>query len=106
MNVRYIDYSYWNELSGGSRLPRDAAIRIRSGITVFGMSTDPFLKMAEALQQGAQFPELILVGTKPDADLVVLEGHARLTAYALVPDFTPNELTVIAGFSAAMCAWL
>jgi hypothetical protein len=30
--VRYIDYSYWNKLSGGTRLPLDAAPRIRAGI--------------------------------------------------------------------------
>jgi hypothetical protein len=29
--VRYIDYSYWNKLSGGTRLPLDAAPRIRAG---------------------------------------------------------------------------
>lgn len=48
MQVRYIDFSYWNELSGGSRLRSDAAIRIRNGATVFGLSTYDF-KMAEAL---------------------------------------------------------
>ncbi|HEY7304710.1 MAG TPA: hypothetical protein VH601_11375 [Bryobacteraceae bacterium] len=105
MQVRYIDYSYWNELSGGSRLPSDAAIRIRKGATVFGMSTHHFLDMAEALRNGAKSPELIVVGTEANSTLVVLEGHARLTVYALVPDFIPKDLTVIVGLSAAMSAW-
>ncbi len=105
MQVRYIDYSYWNELSGGSRLPSDAAIRIRKGAMVFGMSTHHFLEMAEALRNGAKYPELILVGAEAHSDLVVLEGHARLTAYALVPDLIPRDLTVIVGLSAAMSAW-
>jgi hypothetical protein len=29
--VRYIDYSYWNELSGGSRRPADVAATLRAG---------------------------------------------------------------------------
>jgi hypothetical protein len=29
--VRYLDYSYWVELSGGSRRPTDAAARIKAG---------------------------------------------------------------------------
>jgi hypothetical protein len=39
MQVQYIDYSYWNELSGASRLPSDAATRFRNGATIFGMTT-------------------------------------------------------------------
>jgi hypothetical protein len=105
MQVQYVDYSYWNELSGGSRLPSDAAIRIRKGAMVFGMSTHHFLEMAEALRNGAKYPELIVVGTEAHSTLVILEGHARLTAYALVPDLIPRDLTVIVGLSAAMSAW-
>lgn len=105
MQVRYIDYSYWNELSGGSRLPSEAAIRIKKGAMVFGMSTHHFLEMAEGLRKGAKYPELILVGTDTHSALVVLEGHARLTAYALAPDLIPKDLTAIVGLSAAMSAW-
>ena len=105
MQVRYIDYSYWNELSGGSRLASDAAIRIRNGAVVFGMSTHHFLEMAEALRNGAEYPELILAGVEADSALVVLEGHARLTAYALAPDLIPRELTAIVGLSPEMSGW-
>ncbi len=105
MQVRYIDYSYWNELSGGSRLPSDAAIRIRKGAMVFGMSTHHFLEMAQALRNGAKYPELILVGSEAHSALVVLEGHARLTAYALASDLIPRDLTAIVGLSRTMSAW-
>ena len=105
MQVRYVDYSYWNELSGSSRLPSDAAIRIRKGAMVFGMNTHHFLEMAEALRNGAKDPELILAGAETHSPLVVLEGHARLTAYALAPDLIPTDLTAIVGLSAAMPAW-
>src|SRR5262249_42588585 len=60
--VRYIDYSYWIELSGGSRLPVDAAPHIRRGIVVYGQSTEGYLALARALEAGVHFPELILVG--------------------------------------------
>jgi hypothetical protein len=36
--VRYIDYDYWVELSGGTRLAVDAAPRIRAGVAPFGVS--------------------------------------------------------------------
>lgn len=104
--VRYIDYSYWNELTNGSRLPTVAAISIRAGATVFGQSTEPFLSAAHALESGALIPELILVGTDQSSYLVVLEGHARLTSYFLVPDLIPKELVAVVGFSTDMSSWM
>lgn len=60
--VRYIDYDYGTELSGGSRLAEDAAKRIEQGIEVFRVSNGGFWYMANALKAGASFPELIMVG--------------------------------------------
>src|SRR5262245_38036307 len=97
--VRYIDDSYWNELSGGSRLPTDAAMNIRAGKIVFGQSTQWFLNLARELERGAMFPELILTGVSPTSDLVVLEGHVRLTTYFLAPHCIPDEMQAIVGFS-------
>lgn len=104
--VRYIDYAYWNELSGGTRLPMVAANNVRGGAVVFGQGSQPFLDGARALRHGARFPELILVGTTPGADLVVLEGHVRLTAYFLAPDCIPEDLTAIVGFSPGFRQWM
>jgi hypothetical protein len=102
--VRYIDYSYWNEISNGTRLPVEAAKTVRTGREIYGQSTEGFLKMAQALCDGAQFPELILVGTSPD-DLIVMEGHVRLTAYFLAPECLPEELTVLVGFAPEFASW-
>src|SRR5579885_1700628 len=96
--VRYIEYDYWTELSGGSRLAVDAAARIRQGINVFGVDNGGFWSMADALRAGASFPELILIGADEHSALVLLEGHMRLTAYFLQPDFMPAELPVIVGY--------
>ena len=103
--VRYVDYDYWVELSGGTRLPVDAAPRIRAGVAPFGVSSDWALGMAQAFADGARFPPLILVTTGPSGDLVVLEGHVRLTAYMLRPDRLPPELEVLVGSSPDMAAW-
>lgn len=97
--IRYIDYDYWTELSGGSRLAVDAAERIREGIEVFGVSNAGFWKLARALEAGATVPEMILVGADERGPLVLLEGHMRLTAYFLVPECIPPNLTVIVGYA-------
>jgi hypothetical protein len=96
--IRYIDYSYWNELSDNTRLPSVAAKAIRAGREFYGQSKQGFLAVAETLRAGAQFPELIVVGASLDAALTVFEGHVRLTAYLLAPECIPTELEVIAGF--------
>jgi hypothetical protein len=101
--VRYIDYDYWVELSGGTRLPLDAAARIRAGITVFRVPNDGFFELADALGT-RQLPELIVVGDD-GGRLVVLEGHTRLTAYALRPEALPAELEVLLGRSPRIAEW-
>jgi hypothetical protein len=100
--LRYIDDDYWIELSGGSRLATDAAVRIRQGIEACGVGNGGFWWMANALCAGAVFPELILVGKDERAPLVVLEGHVRLTAYCLRPDCTPASLPVLVGYAPQM----
>jgi hypothetical protein len=104
--VRYIEYDYWDELSGGTRLAVDAARRIRAGVTPFGMPNDGVLAMAQAVAEGARFPPLILVTTGLGGnDLVVLEGHVRLTAFMLACDWLPPELEVLVGSSPTMARW-
>jgi hypothetical protein len=105
--VRYIDYDYWVELSGGTRLAVDAAPRIHAGVAPFRVSSDWALGMARAVADGARFPPLILVtaGGEDEGGLVVLEGHARLTAFMLRPDALPPELEVLVGSSPEMAGW-
>ncbi|MER6299258.1 hypothetical protein ABT247_06740 [Kitasatospora sp. NPDC001539] len=100
--VRYLEYSYWVELSGGSRRPTDAAARIRAGLRAFDVPNEPFVEAAHALIRGARFPPLILVGERHD-DLVCLEGHLRLTALALVGFRTDVECLI--GIAPTMGRW-
>ena len=100
--VRYIDYSYWNELSGGSRLASDAAQQVRRGTKVFGVSNRRLLRAARAVGRGELFPPLILAGRRRDR-LICLEGHLRLTAYALAG--FPSEIECLVGTARTMDRW-
>ena len=103
--VRFIDYSYWIELSGGSRLAIDAVPRIRAGVAPFSHPTDWILSLAQKVAAGARFPPLILVTTGSLGAVVVLEGHTRLTAFLLARDCLPPEVEVLVGSSARLSCW-
>jgi hypothetical protein len=49
--------------------------------------------------------ELIAVTTPEREQLVLLEGHVRLTAHALFPDRVPEELELLLGMSDQMANW-
>jgi hypothetical protein len=100
--VRYMDYSYWTALSGGTRLPADAAELIKRGIEAFEISNQLLLDAAGAVARGEPLPPLILVGTGY-RDLVCLEGHVRLTGYALAG--FPDELDCLVGTAPTMDRW-
>jgi hypothetical protein len=101
--VRYIDWSYWLELSGGSRSPVESARRIREGVRPFGFPSDGFLAAAERV--GDPWPELILATAGPGRPVVVLEGHVRLTAYVLAGDAAPAEVEALLATSPRMEGW-
>lgn len=81
--VRYIDYSYWNELSGGSRRPADVLATLRAGrlpAWLIELGTSWPFEFAAELATAEAVDDLIVMA-KPDlSELVLLEGHARLTA--------------------------
>jgi len=95
--VKYINYDYWVELSGGSRLAKDAAVNIRNGVEIFGVSNDGFFAGAKALLDGAAFPPMILVSDSEET--IVLEGHFRLTVYMLEPGCVKDKLKVMVGYA-------
>jgi hypothetical protein len=99
LEILYIDWDWWLEISDGTRRPQVAADRIRRG-KVPGSTVEEHRVLFDVPQ-----PELIVV-TKPDcASLVVLEGHYRLTAYAMFPELLPDELDVYLGEAEDMGAW-
>lgn len=83
--LRYVDYSYWNELSQGTSSPVRAAETIREGKEIYGLSNQYFWEGKEWLAQGKPFPPLIAL-TCGNGKYLILEGHCRATAYALMPE--------------------
>ena len=84
-SIRYIDYSYWNELSQGTHSPLKAAQTILKGIEIYGQSNAGFVKAAEFIKNGGKFSRPILL-TSDSEHFVIVEGHLRITAFALVPE--------------------
>lgn len=104
--IRYIDYSYWNELSAGTQMPLDAAKTIRNGIKIYDVANDGFLQAAEYIKNGGTFPKLFFL-TADYENFVIVEGHLRMTAYALVPEcFKDVEVIVGKCSSEQLAQWM
>ena len=88
-NIRYINYSYWNELSKGTHSPLIAAQTIQSGIEIYNQSNAGFVKAAEFVKSGGKFPRPILL-TSDLEHFVIVEGHLRITAFAMAPEHFNN----------------
>jgi hypothetical protein len=108
LDTRYIRYEYWTDLSAGTRSPRVAAARLRAGCE----TADPadrtgsaFFALAERLRAGLVVPPLILVSADGGETRVILEGHARVTAFALAPEMVPDEIEVILGTAPEIARW-
>lgn len=93
--IRYIHYSYWSELSGGTHRPTDAAERIRGGVCVYGQSNEGFIRAASHIRNGGGFPTMFFL-TADFEDFVIVEGHQRMTAYAMALEYF-KDIKVIVG---------
>jgi hypothetical protein len=47
----------------------------------------------------------VILGRPPGQDLVLLEGHVRLTGLLLDPQHLPGELRVLLGTSPRIAEW-
>ena len=96
--VRYIDYGYWTGFSGGTRLAADGARRL--GPWQHLPPGTIYRQIAENLGDGRLPPPLIVRGEPGPANLVVIDGHKRLTGLLLCPQWLPAELEVLLGITA------
>ena len=96
--VLYIGYGHWTELSGDTRLAADGARRL--GPWQDQPPGTIYRQIAENLRDGQLPPPLILLGEPGPANLVVIEGHKRLTGLLLCPQWLPAELEVLLGITA------
>lgn len=92
--IRYINYSYWNELSMGTHYPLDAVQTIRNGRKIYGQDNSGFLNTAAYIKKGGTFPKMFFI-TADFSNFVIVEGHLRMTAYALVPQMFNNVECII-----------
>jgi hypothetical protein len=102
--IRYINWDWWLRVSGGTRRPLDTARRIRAG-EVPGADLASDEAIAARLRSADPPPELIAVAMPGESQLVAVEGHVRLTAYALFPHYLPDELEILLGTAPAMDRW-
>jgi hypothetical protein len=100
--VHYIDFPYWNKLSGGSRLAKDAVKRISKPKK---KSRNIYWSISKKIIAKERIPEMIIVSQSKRSKMVVLEGHARLTALMLSMKHVPDRLEVIIGFSTNIKGW-
>jgi hypothetical protein len=104
LSILFIDWEWWLTISGGTRRAVDAAARIRAG-EIPGSTVEEHEPIAARLHSQDPPPELIVVAPPDHSQLVLLEGHFRLTAYALFPEHLPDELQVFLGTSAEISRW-
>ena len=94
--LTYVDYSYWNELSDGTRQVGRAAANVASGRMVFDVANDHFFSVAELVTAGQSMPPIIVVADQNDGAAEILEGHTRATGY-LLADSARQPLPAIWG---------
>jgi hypothetical protein len=97
--VRYIDYPYWTEFSGGTRLAADGARRLGPWERLPPGAI--YRQVAESLRDGHLPPPAILLSEPALANLIVIEGHKRVTGLLLCPQWLPAELEVVLGITAS-----
>jgi hypothetical protein len=102
LEIRYINWDWWLRLTDGTRRPRDAAERVRAGLVP---GVEPDEGDERIAQAAATNPPLIAVRAGEGKRLVLLEGHVRLTAYALFPEHLPGELEIYLGESPQVVDW-
>jgi hypothetical protein len=103
--VKYFKYvkqpQGWAGVSGSSRLVIDGVKNLDQRQNLEYATN--VKGIAARVRRGDRFPPLIAVQCTGTADVVLMEGHTRATAYAL--SGLPDKIDVIVGMSAHMDAW-
>lgn len=105
MDVRYANLDHWHYLSGGSRRPGDAARRLRSGL-VPEIDLSFYQAVAYTLSLRTAPQELIMVSNVDGGDLVLVDGHARITALFLADKPALPQLTTFIAFADGLEGWV
>jgi hypothetical protein len=104
LDIQYINWDWWLRISRGTRQSAEAAARIRRG-DVTGITAEEHEAIAGRLQVSHTATDLIAVAPPNRSRLVLVEGHVRLTAYALYPQYLPPELEIFLGTAEDIHRW-
>ncbi len=88
----------WTDFSGGTRLAADGARRL--GPWQYQLPWTIHRQIAENLRTGQLPPPIILISEPGLANLVVIEGHKRLTVMLACRELLPAEIEVLLGITA------
>lgn len=91
LGIRTIAWDFWLEVTGGTRLPADAAAHFRAE-----GGDDRFVPGGEPL---------IVVRADPAAHVMVVEGHGRLVAMAMHPEELPPQVELLLGEGESIRRW-
>lgn len=81
----FLNWPCWNKRTNNSGKPADAARNVLNGVEFEDIPNEKFLKGLEYLENGNQFKPLIAL-TCNGKKFVLIEGHSRMTVYALKPE--------------------
>ena len=83
--IFYLNWPSWNERTDNTAKPKDAAKKVLRGIEFTSIPNENFLKGLEYLEKGNKFKPIIAVTCNWNK-CVLIEGHSRVTVYAMKPE--------------------
>jgi hypothetical protein len=83
--IFYLDWFSWNDISNNTSKPIEAAENIRKGIKYYDIQTERFYEGLEYLEKGGKFNPIIAI-TCNEEKIALIEGHYRVTVYAMKPE--------------------
>ena len=83
--IYYLDWFSWNDISNNTSKPIEAAKNIRNGIKYYDIPTERFFEGLEYIEKGGKFNPIIAI-TCNEEKMVLVEGHYRVTVYAMKPE--------------------
>lgn len=102
--LKYLNHRNWKTLSGDTRLVSDGARNIDLKKRPNNDTNTHILAVAKAFKEGTRYPELIgVAGEEEGADIILIEGHVRATAYSLAG--WPGHIDCFLGISPDTHNW-
>ncbi len=102
--LRYMNYPFWVNLSGWSRLAIEGAGNLeRAGVR--SDLVNHIKQTAKLIIERETLPRIILLAKSIKDDPVILEGHIRATAYCLNIEKMSGSIEAIVGYSKNIESW-